>query len=514
MPSPVYLRGSRPCMGGVLEITLADSKPHRDCDALEVAFAEASRIERLLSAFRPESELSKINRDAPRGPVKADPELLWLIERALRFSRASDGAVDVTVAPLMRLWHFRDDRNGGMPLAPPSPEEIRSVLAGVGPEHVTVDLDAGTVAYDAAGVELDFGGMGKGYAVDAVVRVLRAHGVSSALVTFGSTTYALGRPPGQRAWRIGIRHPRDAARVLAAVRLVDRAIATSGDYEQWIRIAGLRYGHILDPRSGRPAAGASSASAVAPTAIEADAFSTAAFVLGPQQGAALLDRQGFEGMMVSDDRGRLATIPTEGWKAFAAARPIRGAVSRRHVLIGALGALAWLIVRPPLGEAVVYLSREEALQVVMPAAEQVREETVTLTDAQRERVYTLLGSRIRDRAVTFWIGLQGDHPASYATVLDVIGKEQPITFMIAVSPEGAVQAVEVLAYRESQGSEIRSTRFMRQFTGKTLAAPLKLGRDIDSISGASLSSRSTAYAVKKALALVDVVYRDEGLPPS
>jgi Na+-translocating ferredoxin:NAD+ oxidoreductase RnfG subunit len=94
----------------------------------------------------------------------------------------------------------------------------------------------------------------------------------------------------------------------------------------------------------------------------------------------------------------------------------------------------------------------------------------------------------------------------------VIGKEQPITFMVAVSPEGAVQAVEVLAYRESQGSEIRSKRFMRQFTGKTLAAPLKLGRDIDSISGASLSSRSTAYAVKKALALVDVVYRGEGQP--
>jgi len=512
MPSPVCLKGSRPCMGGVLEITLADSKPHRDCDALEAAFAEASRIERVLTAFRPESELCIINRDAPRGPVKADPELLWLIGEALRYSRASDGAVAVTVAPLMRLWRFRDDRNGGMPLAPPSPEEIRSLLACVGSEHVTVDSDAGTVAYDAPGVELEFGGMGKGYAVDAVVRVLRAHGISSALVTFGSTTYAIGRPPGQRAWRIGIRHPRDDARVLAAVRLVDRAIATSGDYEQWIRIAGLRDGHILDPRSCRPAAGASSASVVAPTALEADAFSTAAFVLGPQQGAALLDRQGFEGMMVSDDRGRLATIQTEGWKALAARR-IRDAVSRRQFVIGALAALVGLIVRPPLGEAVVYLSREEALKVLMPVAEQVREETVTLTDAQRERLYALLGSRIRDRAVTFWIGLQGDRPASYATVLDVIGKEQPITFMVAVSPEGAVQAVEVLAYRESQGSEIRSTRFMRQFTGKTLAAPLKLGRDIDSISGASLSSRSTAYAVKKALALVDVVYRDKGLPP-
>src|SRR3990172_423271 len=157
-----WLKGGRPCMGGVLEITLADAEPHRNCDALEAAFAEASRIERLLSAFRPESELSRINRDAPRGLVKADPELLWLIEEARRYSRASDGAVDVTVAPLMRLWRFRDDRHGGMPLAPPSPEEIRLLLARVGSEHVTVDSDAGTVAYDAPGVELEFGGGGEG----------------------------------------------------------------------------------------------------------------------------------------------------------------------------------------------------------------------------------------------------------------------------------------------------------------------------------------------------------------
>jgi hypothetical protein len=126
MPSPVCLKGSRPCMGSVLEITLADSEPRRDCDALEAAFAEASRIECLLSAFRPESELSRLNRDAPRGPEKADPELLWLNGEARRYSCASDGAVDVTVAPLMPVA-LRDDRNGGMPLAPPSPRDPLAV---------------------------------------------------------------------------------------------------------------------------------------------------------------------------------------------------------------------------------------------------------------------------------------------------------------------------------------------------------------------------------------------------
>jgi Na+-translocating ferredoxin:NAD+ oxidoreductase RnfG subunit len=120
-----------------------------------------------------------------------------------------------------------------------------------------------------------------------------------------------------------------------------------------------------------------------------------------------------------------------------------------------------------------------------------------------------LGGKIRETRYAVWIGSRQGAPVGYGVVLDITGKEQPITFMVAVSPDGSIIGIEVLIYRESQGSDIRSARFMRQFTGKTLDAPLKLNRDIDSISGATLSSRSTTHAAKKALALVDVVYGEE-----
>jgi len=142
----------------------------------------------------------------------------------------------------------------------------------------------------------------------------------------------------------------------------------------------------------------------------------------------------------------------------------------------------------------------------MPEGSKVRQETIKLTSVQKEQVEKLLGSGIREDAYTVWIGEKDDEPAGYAVILDVIGKERPITFMVAVSPEGKVSGLEVLVYRESRGSEIRSKRFMKQFVEKTIAAPLMLGRDVDSISGATLSSRSTAHAAKKALALVNVVY--------
>jgi thiamine biosynthesis lipoprotein len=461
----------------------------------------------LLSVFDPTSELSRVNREAPRGPVKVDVELLGLIEQARRFSVVSGGAVDATVSPLTRSWRARDDRYGGVPLRPLGGEELEGLLAGVGFSMVGVDLQVGTVAYRDPCVEIEFGAMGKGYAVDRIVRLLVGAGVSSALVDFGSTLYALGRPPEGNVWRVGIRHPRNPNRVLDVVGLRDRAVATSGDDQQGVVIRGCRYGHILDPRTGRPARRAASASVVAPTALQADALSTAAFVLGPGDGVDLLERLGLDGVIATEDaRGRVVAAHTCGWGTLAAG-PVRPrTLTRRRALVGMVAALMTMIVRPPLGRAVVYMSREEALKTLIPEADQFTQDTVTLTDAHRDRIESLVGGRVRETEVMFWVGSRAGQAMGYATVLDVIGKEQPITFMVAVAGEGSVLGVQVLTYRESQGSEIRSKRFLNQFAGKTLAAPLKLGRDVHGISGASLSSRSTAYAVKKALALVAAVY--------
>jgi Na+-translocating ferredoxin:NAD+ oxidoreductase RnfG subunit len=298
------------------------------------------------------------------------------------------------------------------------------------------------------------------------------------------------------------------------VQLRDRALATSGDDQQAVVIRGRRYGHILDPRTGRPARRAATASVVATSALDADAFSTAAFVLGPREGIALLERLRLDGVIAApDERGRLVASRTSGWDRLAAASRRPRTLSRRRVLVGIIAAVMAIIVRPPLGRAVVYMSREEALKTLIPEAERFTEETVSLTDVHRKRIESLIGGRVREAEATFWIGARGGQATGYAMVLEVIGKEQPITFMVAVSPEGSVRGVQVMTYRESQGGEIRSKRFLAQFVGKTLDAPLRLGRDVHGISGATLSSRSTASAVRKALALVSVVYGGEATPP-
>jgi Na+-translocating ferredoxin:NAD+ oxidoreductase RnfG subunit len=143
----------------------------------------------------------------------------------------------------------------------------------------------------------------------------------------------------------------------------------------------------------------------------------------------------------------------------------------------------------------------------MPEAEKFIKENVTLTPAQKTKAEMLTGKKFRKNTYTFWTGARNGDRLGYVVLLDVIGKERPITFMTAISPEGKTLGVELLVYRESQGSEVRSKWFMRQFVGKSVGAVLKLGRDIDAVSGATMSSRSTAYAVKKSLALVEAVYK-------
>jgi thiamine biosynthesis lipoprotein len=475
---------------------------------MEAIFAEVRRLEDLLSFFKPTSALSRVNQNAAAGPVTADPELIFLIGQSFRFAEKSQGAFDFTVAPLIRLWGFRDREP---PPRPPAPEQIRKALESVGYGKLALDFDRSTLQYKSPGIEVELGAIGKGYAVDRAVDVLRSRGISRALVSFGSSAYAVGSPPSEDGWRIAIRDPRVAGSVIDRVVLKGSAIGTSGDYEQSVRLDGRDYGHLLDPRSGYPVEGMASVSVIASTAMEADALSTAAFVLGARSGMSLLEESsGVEGLIVGEENDRsFRFTSTKGWKAFRPNPVSTRELTRRRFLATLAAGLAGLLFYPRLGYPIVYLTREEAMQRLIPQAEEFQEDRVTLTAVQKERLQTILEKKVPEENYTFWIAKRAGAPIGYAVLLDVIGKERPITFMIAVGPEGRVIGVEVLIYRESQGSEIRSGRFIRQFIDKTLSAPLKLGRDVDAISGATLSSRSTAYAVKKALALVAVVYGKE-----
>jgi len=259
-----------------------------DADALprtvNEAFDEVDRIDRLMSHYKAASELSRVNREAARQPVTVDPELFDFIADAMRYTRESDGAFDITVGPLMKAWGFF----GGEGHVP-SDAALIAARRHVGAAHVTLNPAARSIAFDEPGVELDLGGIAKGYAVDRVVRLLRERGIPAALISAGgSTLYGLGAPPGHHAWRVEIQDPIDSGKVALAVSLKDRALSVAGSSEKYFEAGGVRYSHIMDPRTGRPVQGVLSVAVLAPTGTAGDALDDALFVLGVEGGRSYL----------------------------------------------------------------------------------------------------------------------------------------------------------------------------------------------------------------------------------
>lgn len=234
------------------------------------------RVDSLMSNWTTTSEVARLNREAGRGPTPVHPEVAHVLRAALESWRDTDGANDVTVEPLVRAWGFL----GGRPHLP-TPAEARAAHAKVGAQHLAFDADAGTLLYKKEGVQIDLGGIAKGYAVDAAIESVRTRGVTDALVEISGNLRVLGHPPDAAGWRVGIRDPRDRMPYFARLTLRDEAISTSGKYEQFVAANGKRYGHIMDPRTGRPAEGLVSVTVIAPTAMAADAWDTPLFVLGP-----------------------------------------------------------------------------------------------------------------------------------------------------------------------------------------------------------------------------------------
>ncbi|MDX2030255.1 MAG: FAD:protein FMN transferase [Blastocatellia bacterium] len=250
------------------------------------AFDEIDRIDRLMSHYKPESPLSRINREAGRGPVVVEPELFDFLADCLRYSRDSNGAFDVTVGPLMKAWGFFRGE-GRMPTR----AELAAARGKIGYRHVLLDPAAGAIRFDREGVELDLGGIAKGYAVDRAVAVLRSRGISRALVNgCGSTIYGLGAPPGETGWELKLQDPLDPKRSAMTVRLKDRALSVSGSYEKFFRLNGRRYSHIMDPRTGLPVQGVLSVAVLATDGTAGDALDNVYYVQGPAWSRANLAR--------------------------------------------------------------------------------------------------------------------------------------------------------------------------------------------------------------------------------
>ena len=279
-------------MGTIFEITAYGADREETVAAVEQSFTAIRQADEILSHYRAESDLMRLNRSASQGTVTVDRDLYRVLEEALRFARLSEGAFDVTVGPLVRLWSEAAGRDRA-----PSEQEILETRKRVGSAKVEL-LPELQVRFAQRGLEINLGAIGKGWAVDQAVAVLRRHGVRDAFVSAGtSTVFALGDDGLGEGWEVSVRNP-IAGDPLATFRICDRAVSTSAAYERYWEITGNRFGHILDPRSGQPAVSMLSATVVAPTATAADALSTAAYVMGIEEGSALFRRLNLEGLLV------------------------------------------------------------------------------------------------------------------------------------------------------------------------------------------------------------------------
>jgi thiamine biosynthesis lipoprotein len=309
-------RESRPAMGTTVDVLLYADGRTRAAELFDAAFEEIERVEQALSGYRATSEISRINAAAARGPVVTDPEMFGLVARALDHGRRSDGAFDITVGALVTAWGFF--RAGGRF---PSPEELARARGAVGWHYVVLDPERRSIRFAAPGIELDLGGIGKGFALDRAARILRRHGVTAALLGAGqSSYYAVGAPPGTEGWPIVVSDPRVAGTALSRVVLRDRSLSTSGSGEQFFELDGVRYSHLIDPRTGEPVRGMLQVTVTTPSAADSDALATALFVTGPEGAAQLLGQYPDAGAILIADHGPEEPVVAIGWSGSLASR--------------------------------------------------------------------------------------------------------------------------------------------------------------------------------------------------
>lgn len=284
------------------EVALYGSDQVRLRAAGEEAIREIERVEAQLTFFGTGSELNRLNRDAAKHPVRVDPRLFSLIEHSAELSVRTQGAFDITIAPLMRAWGFVSGAEHV-----PDALDLEGARRKVGMVSVLMDSTDHTISFDRAGVEIDLGGVGKGYAIERAVEILRENGVESALIHGGTSTLSgIGRPPESQSWQIAVRDPSGRSKSIARVSLRDNSLSVSAVHGKSFTDGDVEYGHVIDPRTGRPVLRALLAAVIGPGATDCDALSTALLVLG-RDGLSLLTEEfpEFSGFIVLPD-GRMA----------------------------------------------------------------------------------------------------------------------------------------------------------------------------------------------------------------
>jgi len=297
VPQSQWLVREEAIMGTSVRVELAHPDRAHAESAAGAVMEEMHRIDRAMSPFKPESELSHINREAARAAIPISQEMFDLIRRSIEISRWSGGAFDITFASVGRFYDYRNRVR-------PSDAQVAQALAAIDYRHLVLDPERRTIRFAHAGVSIDLGGIAKGHAVDHCIKLLMARGVRDAMVSAGGDSRVLGSRDG-RPWIVGIRDPRRPDGMIAKLPLIDAAISTSGDYERYFEEAGVRHHHILDPATGRSATGVRAVTIIGPDATTAEGLSKIVFIKGVHDGLKLVDSLPDVDAVVVDAGGRM-----------------------------------------------------------------------------------------------------------------------------------------------------------------------------------------------------------------
>lgn len=289
-------------MGSRFDITVVANNSVLANQYIEMAVAEISRIEKLISSWDPDSQTSLINRQAGNKAVKVDGELFDLIQRAIAISKLTNGAFDISYASMDRIWKFNGATTGM-----PSQELVEASVRSVGYQGILLDSITQTVFLEKPGAKIGFGAIGKGYAADKAKQLLMANGVSAGIINASGDMSTWGKHTDGSDWKVAITNPLNKQEAFATLPISEGAVVTSGDYEKYVMIDGKRYAHIIDPRTGYPSTGILSVTVFAPKAELADALATAVFVLGPEVGINRIDQLPSVDCIIIDDSGKVHT---------------------------------------------------------------------------------------------------------------------------------------------------------------------------------------------------------------
>ncbi len=301
------IQKTEPIMGTDVTITVVARSIEEGEAAIEAGMAELRRLDAMMSLYKDDSEITRVNLAAGKNPVKVSPEMIELVEQAAKVSKLSGGVFDVTIGPLVVLWQMRL-KEGTVP----TDQEIARIRPLVNYRNIVINKKASTLFLKKPGMIMDFGGM-KGYLADRVADVVKKRGISNAVIALAGDIWVLGHREDGKPWRIGVQHPREHDKILTVLNLSDKYISTSGDYERFVIKGKKRYHHIIDPRTGKPSTGVISVTLIGSPGAFIDPLAKAPFILGAEEGLKIVKRLGADAIIV-DDQGKV--YMTDGIKQF------------------------------------------------------------------------------------------------------------------------------------------------------------------------------------------------------